>query len=184
MALVAILDACVLYPYHLRDFLIRLSIHGELYQARWTEDIHEEWTRNLLKNRPELDRKALQRTVELMNRLPNTLIKKEEYSSSISDIELPDENDRHVLAAAISAGANFIVTFNLKDFPAKSLNEFGVKAISPDDFVAMLAHSSLESIERTLLDQLVSLKNPPMSLSELKEKLASLGLKKSMELLK
>ena len=183
MTPIAILDACVLYPYHLRDFLIRLAVSGGLFQARWSEDIHEEWVRNLLKNRPELDRKALQRTVHLMNKLPNTLVAKDSYSSLISDIKLPDENDRHVLAAAISSGASFIVTFNLKDFPAEDLKEFGVQAISPDEFVTMLAHSSLDIVKRIFVDQLVSLKNPPMVYKELRETLARLGLKKSMAFL-
>ena len=76
---IAVLDLCVLYPYHLRDFLIHLFVSGGLYRPRWSDDIHIEWTRNLKKNRPELDEQALKRTVSLMNRLPETHIKKAEY---------------------------------------------------------------------------------------------------------
>lgn len=48
-----IYDACVLYPAPLRDFLMRLAL-TDLYRARWTDMIHDEWTRNVLKQRPEL----------------------------------------------------------------------------------------------------------------------------------
>ena len=48
----AILDACVLYPAPLRDFFMRLAV--SLYQPKWTDDIHEEWIRNVLDDRPDL----------------------------------------------------------------------------------------------------------------------------------
>jgi len=48
----AIFDACVLYPVPLRDLLMYLT-GSDLFQARWTDEIHDEWMRNLLKNCPE-----------------------------------------------------------------------------------------------------------------------------------
>ena len=60
-----IYDACVLYPAPLRDFLIRLALSG-LFAARWSDDIQNEWSRNLLEDRPELAGQ-LPRTIELMN---------------------------------------------------------------------------------------------------------------------
>lgn len=57
------------------------------------------------------------------------------YEPLVEGLKLPDANDRHVLAAAIKAGAQVIVTRNLKDFPAGDLQSWGVEAKSPDDFV-------------------------------------------------
>lgn len=59
-----IYDACVLYPAPLRDLLMQLALTGA-YRARWSEQIHDEWTRNVLKNRPDLTSAQLDRTVEL-----------------------------------------------------------------------------------------------------------------------
>ena len=59
-------DACVLYPAPLRDLLMRLAM-TDLYGARWTQQIHEEWMRNVLANRPDLSRAQLERTRELMD---------------------------------------------------------------------------------------------------------------------
>lgn len=139
---VAVLDACVLYPYHLRDFLIRLAIDGNFYQPKWSEEIHKEWTRNLLKNRPDLDHGALRRTVHLMNRLPDTLVSRHSYEGLISECNLPDPGDNHVLAAAIACNAHYIVTFNLRDFPAQLLKPRRVVAIHPDEFVLQFVQDS------------------------------------------
>jgi hypothetical protein len=60
------------------------------------------------------------------------------YEHLIDSVVLPDENDRHVVAAAIHAGAPVIVTGNLKDFPAAALAAHGIEAVHPDDFIARL----------------------------------------------
>ena len=109
----------------------------DLYEARWSNDIHEEWIRNLLKNRPDIKRKQLDRTKQLMNRhAENALVT--QYEPLISGLTLPDLEDQHVLAAAIKGKANIIVTFNLKDFPAKYLSQFDIEAQHPDTFIARL----------------------------------------------
>lgn len=58
-----ILDACVLYPIHLRDLLLHLATAG-LFHARWTDRIHDEWVRNLVANGADAARLA--RTRRLM----------------------------------------------------------------------------------------------------------------------
>jgi hypothetical protein len=60
------------------------------------------------------------------------------YESLIPALALPDPVDRHVLAAAIHAQAEVIVTYNLSDFPASVLGNFGVEAIHPDEFIVRL----------------------------------------------
>jgi len=73
MRYTVVFDACVLYPAPLRDFLLRLAISG-LFSAKWTKQIHDEWTRNLLESRPEL-RDKLPRTRQLMNSaVPDVLV--------------------------------------------------------------------------------------------------------------
>lgn len=62
----ALYDANVLYPAPLRDLLMHLAMTG-LFRAKWTNEIHEEWIRNVLENRPDLTRNQLERTRDLMN---------------------------------------------------------------------------------------------------------------------
>src|SRR5687767_801593 len=62
---VAVYDACVLYPFHLRNILVQCAFDG-LVEARWTDDIHDEWIRNLPARTPGLTRKRLEATRDLM----------------------------------------------------------------------------------------------------------------------
>lgn len=133
MAFVAVYDANVLYPSTLRDLLIRVAMAG-LVQAKWTDQILDETFRNLKAKRPDLDPRKLDRTRELMNRAVRDCLVRG-YEPLIGALELPDPDDRHVLAAAVRAKAQVIVTFNLKDFPPERLAAWDVEAVHPDAFV-------------------------------------------------
>ena len=154
----AVLDACVLYPAPLRDFLMHLALL-DLFRARWTEEIHTEWSRNVLRQRPDLKQEQLQWTRELMNlHVRDALVKG--YEHLIEELTLPDIDDRHVLAAAIHSQSDFVVTFNLRDFPAATLAAYRVKAIHPDSFVLTLFALDEERVHLAAERQRRSLKNP------------------------
>ncbi|GAC1604294.1 MAG: hypothetical protein NVS3B25_33440 [Hymenobacter sp.] len=121
---VAVLDACVLYPAPIRDLLLHLATLG-LYTPKWTEIIHDEWTRNLLKNRQDLTAEQLQKTKAAMcGAFPDADVL--HFEALIEALELPDLDDRHLLAAAIRCQADIIVTSNLKDFPRCCSTAHGV----------------------------------------------------------
>lgn len=91
------------------------------------EEIHSEWIRNVLENRPDLTLEQLTRTKNLMNaNVRDCLVTG--YEALIPTLELPDPDDRHVLAAAIRSSSRVIVTFNLNDFPVQALAPYGVEA--------------------------------------------------------
>lgn len=122
---VALLDACVLYPQMLRDVMITIARAG-FYQAKWTARINDEWVRQLIRKNPGRERQIL-RTLELVNRsVEDCLV--ESFEHLIESVRLPDPDDRHVLAAAIHAEADCIVTLNLCDFPPDLLEAHGVVA--------------------------------------------------------
>ncbi len=178
----AILDACVLYPAPLRDFLMHLALL-DLFRARWTEEIHTEWIRNVLANRPDLRTEQLMRTKELMNaHARDSLVTG--YESLIENLTLPDVNDRHVLAAAIHSKANLIVTFNLRDFPAATLQPLGILAIHPDEFILTLFDLDAERVCDAAERQRKTLKNPPKSKSEFYETLTGNGLVRTVNKLR
>ena len=136
MARIVLYDACVLYPAPLRDLLMQLAL-ADLFQARWTDEIHDEWTRNVLADRPDITPASLARCRRLMDEhVPDCLVTG--YEPLIPTLTLPDPDDRHVLAAAIHGGAELIVTFNLGDFPASVLEPYDIEAVHPDEFIARL----------------------------------------------
>lgn len=162
---IVIYDACVLYPAPLRDLLMHLALTGA-YRARWSRQIHDEWTRNVLKNRSDLTKTQLDRTVEAMNRaVPDCLVN--DYEPLIQGLDLPDEDDRHVLAAAIKCGASVIVTYNLKDFPAEILKRFEIEALHPDVFLSDIWDLDQAAVLEAVQKQRASLKNPRYTPREL-----------------
>ena len=170
----AIYDACVLYPAPLRDFLLQLACAG-LFRARWTNAIHEEWTRNLLAERPDLSAAALDRTRHLMDRaVPDALIRG--YEPLLPQLALPDPDDRHVLAASIQGRADVIVTFNLKDFPSAKLKPHGIRALHPDKFIGEWIARSPEAVCLAARLCRQRLKNPPMTAGDYIACLARQGL--------
>ena len=165
----AILDANILFPADLRNTFMYLAV-AEAFAARWTAQIHEEWMRNVLKTRTDLTRAALERTRQLMDKHALDAIV-EDYEWLIPTLELPDSEDRHVLAAAIQAKATVIVTWNLKDFPSFALEPFGIRAMNPDEFLLSLWPSRRAQILDGLRTQRASLKNPPQSPAQFLESL-------------
>lgn len=136
-----------------------------LFRACWTEQIHEEWIESILANRPDLTRTRLERTRNLMNAsVPDSLIVNHE--ELVPGIDLPDENDRHVVAAAIRGGASLIVTFNLKDFPANILGQYDLEAVDPDDFIVQQFHLSDAPVIESARKHRARLKSPRKSVEE------------------
>jgi predicted nucleic acid-binding protein len=148
---------------------------AQLFRAKWTKDIHEEWISNLLKNRSDLTRAQLERTRDLMDRAVMDCVVTG-YERLIPNLILPDENDRHVLAAAVRCGADAIVTFNLKDFPEDILAEFEIEAVHPDEFIhhqfGLRSSAVIIAAQRCR----ARLKNPTKSAAEYLDTLAAQSL--------
>jgi hypothetical protein len=181
-SLTVVFDACVLYPAPLRDFLMQLAI-SDLFRAKWTAEIHEEWISHLLANRNDLTRAQLERTRDLMNQaVLDCLVT--DYEELTPTLELPDNDDRHVVAAAIHCRAQAIVTFNLKDFPASALAPFDLEAIHPDDFIANLIGASSVVVCAAAKAQRARLKNPPKTADEYLSTLESQGLSQTVNMLR
>lgn len=170
----AVYDANVLYPAPLRDLFIRLA-HAGLVRARWTEAIHDEWVRNVLADNPALSPDRLARTRSLMNEAVRDCLVTG-YEELIGNLSLPDPDDRHVLAAAIRADAEVIVTFNLKDFPAGVLGNYNIEAQHPDDFLRSLFDAGPGYVCAAVKRQREGLRNPPKTAEELLATFESQGL--------
>jgi len=179
---IAVLDACVLYSAMMRDILLNLAEQG-IYEPKWSKTIENEWLRNLLKNRPDLKEENLKRTIRFMNqKFKDANVT--DFDHHIPTIQLPDLDDRHVLACAIQCEAEIIVTTNLKDFPPDELAKFNIIPQHPDDFICDLFKRKKEAAITALNVQLEKLKNPPRTKEELLETFKKQGLPKAAELFK
>jgi len=164
----------VLYPAPIRDTLMWLA-KTDLFRARWTDKIHDEWISSLLKKRPDLSPEDLAVTRQKMDsNVLDCLVTG--YHDLISGLQLPDDGDRHVLAAAITCSADAIVTFNLKHFPQECLDKYGIEAIDPDDFVILQMGLSKHTVLHAVKKQRENLRNPPKTIDEFLSSLEQCGL--------
>lgn len=178
MAFVVVYDACVLHPAPLRDLLIRIAASG-IVRARWTERILEECVTSILERRPDLTRAKLNRTTTLMvQAVPDCMV--HGHETLIAGLDLPDENDRHVLAAAIRSGAQAIVTYNLRDFPEHVLEPFGIEAKHPDEFVVESIDISPAHVMRSLAEQAADCRKPPRTVGQVCDTLLAMGLARAV----
>ncbi len=160
---------------------MHLALCG-LYRARWSAQIHDEWKRNVLKNRADLTPQQLDRTSALMDlAVPDALVTG--YEVLCSGLELPDKNDRHVLAAAIRCKAQSIVTFNLKDFPAKTLASFEIESQHPDEFIMDLWDLDQAAVLAAAQRQRRTLRMPPMDVQQYLDMLLRQGIPQTVKAL-
>ena len=173
MALVALLDANILYSAFLRDLFLRLDLAGA-YKAKWTDQIQNEWMSNLMIARPDIKPEQLRRIRDKMDE--NVLDSRvTNFEHRIEIITLPDLHDRHVLAAALECGAPYIITLNLKDFPATSMGT--VEAIHPDLFIEKLCVVARDCVIEASRMHLEALKKPALTKDQYILKCLALGLK-------
>ena len=178
----AVLDACVLYPASIRDLLLHIASF-ELFKPKCTDTIRGEWKRNLLKNRPDLKEVQLQRAIDEMNKaFPDSNIRN--YEVLIPSLQLPDKDDRHVLAAAVRCHADVIVTSNLKDFPPAYLQQFDIESQHPDHFISSLIDLNPDRCLKAFQRQVSFLKSPPLTTGQVLNKLENSGLIETSKKLK
>jgi predicted nucleic acid-binding protein len=143
-------DSNVFFGARLRSLVMELAQTG-LFRARWSSDVHREWVENLLEKRPDIDLQSLENTRNCMDTaVLDAMVTG--YEELIPSLKLPDENDRHILAAAIIGRASAIVTFNMKHFPDDALAKYGIHAVHPDEFLL-----DIESIDSdAFIDAVIS----------------------------
>lgn len=155
-----------------------------LYRAKWSRDIHEEWIRAVLARNPQINEGQLRDTAAKMDAavLDSSVTG---YESLVRCLSLPDENDRHVLGAAIVSHSGSIVTFNKGDFPTTVLAPLGLVAVDPDEFVCGLidldiagVYGAAEGHRARLMSRL------PLTPSRYLDMLAGNGLPESAEALR
>jgi len=126
-----VLDACVLYPFTLRDVLLQAAARG-FYQVYWSEMILDEALRNLIADGRMTEANAAKLLAAMRRAFPEAQVT--DFEDLISSMR-NDEKDRHVVAAALKAGAQLIVTSNIRDFYALPS---GIDVQTPDEFLANL----------------------------------------------
>lgn len=165
-----VLDACVMLPQTLNDLLLTLA-DAELYQPIWSADLLAEVERHLVATFGKTADQAARRVDRMREAFPFAEIGG--YRDLIPTMR-NDPKDRHVLAAAVRAGAALIVTANLKDFPASALEPYGIEVLHPDEFLLDQLDLDRAAVVAALDTVVTCNRIPPTSRVELLDSLSPL----------
>ena len=127
-----LIDACVLYPTVMREILLKVAAGGG-FTPLWSSRILEEWRRAAARLNPVSGAQAEGEIALVRAFWPDAEVRPK--PSDEARLYLPDENDVHVLAAAIAGSADVLLTMNIKDFPKGTLYEEGIRRDEPDHFL-------------------------------------------------
>lgn len=161
----AVLDANVLYPFSLRDILLRLA-EAELYDPYWSQRILAEVTRNLIE-KGVMDPVRAARLERLMAEAFVSAFVPESAIARLEGAMTNHPKDRHVLAAAVAAGARVIVTLDIDGFPDAACSPFGIEAQHPDEFLTHLFHLEPNIVIGEIRRQADELRKPPRTAATL-----------------
>lgn len=156
---IGVLDTCVIYPIDIRDLLLWFASF-DLYTPKWSDDVFREWKEVMV--RKGISKDIIKKRIENVNKaFPDAKVTN--YQSLIDSIDLPDKDDRHILAAAIKVNANVIVTNNVKHFPKKSLDKYNISAASADDFLTDIIDLNHETALQAFRNLVANRRNPPQN---------------------
>jgi len=130
----AVIDACVFYGMLKTDALLSLCTRG-LFAAKWSERIENEWIGHLSQRMPDRHSEIMRRRDRMRVAVPDWAVGAEAIASIEASLQLPDMDDRHVLAAAIVGHADCIVTEDKWGFDEKVVSGYGIEVIDTDSFI-------------------------------------------------
>ena len=172
-AYTAFFDANIFFGASLRSLIMELA-QSKSFRARWSQDVHREWINSVAEKRG-IDLAILANTQAQMDAaVPDCLVTG--YESLIAGLSLPDPDDWHVLAAAIKVRASVIVTFNLADFPAGTLEKYRLAALHPDEFLLGLEKSTTGVLVEAAIQDRAHYRNPPKSWADYLQALRRAGV--------
>lgn len=168
----AVLDTNVVYPVIIRDLLFWFAYY-DLYTPKWSKHIFDEW-KKITQEKGVSEEEANKRIDKANAAFPDALVVN--YERLINHLELPDMDDRHVMAAAIKTNANLIVTNNTKDFPEDYLKSYGLSAKTADDFLTDIIDLNQTQAVAAFKEMVLNKKNPKMDEFEVLNQLRRAGL--------
>ncbi|GGD69519.1 PIN domain-containing protein [Microbacterium murale] len=176
MSFPAFFDTNVLYGALINDFILELADRG-LFRPLWSKDVMAELAKNLVAN-GEDPRLVEKRVATMEHYFADAMVTG--YADLVSTMT-NDEKDRHVLAAAVRGGAEVLVTFNMKDFPADSVEPFDLEVVHPDDFLLDQLDLFHAPTLRALVELVEGYDSPTMTIDDFLLALIRAGVPKFAE---
>jgi predicted nucleic acid-binding protein len=174
-------DTNVLFPFSVMDLMLALT-EDSVHNIVWSERLLSEWERVIVRERQRSTESAAAVTRAIRQFFSDCEIPEAAYAHLIDGMPGNDPDDRHHAAAALAAGADVLITWNLNDFPAAALAERGLRVMDPDSYLCELFGELPDEVSATLVGLAAEKRNPPMTPYEVAARLAKAGLSRFAEL--
>ncbi|MEO5535800.1 MAG: PIN domain-containing protein [Pseudolysinimonas sp.] len=171
MAFPAFLDTCTIFGSVINDLILWLA-EGGAFRPLWSEGVMKELQENLVEKGVDSDL-AEKRVQQMRTFFPDAMV--DGYEELIDRMTCHSK-DRHVLAAAVRANAEVLVTFNLKDFPDECVESYEIEVVHPDDFLLDQLDLYPSLVVRTLRRLVELYQNPSITMEDLLEMLIRSGV--------
>lgn len=175
MAARVFVDTNVLFPFSVMDVMLALT-EDAIHEIVWSERLLAEWERVIVREGRRSAKSAAAVTQAVRRFFPDCEIEVARYGHLVDEMPGDDPDDRHHSAAAVAAGADVLVTWNLADFPAGDLAERGVRVIDPDAYLCGLLRELPHEVAATVIRLAGEKRNPPVTIADAVARLAKAGL--------
>ncbi|WP_392671544.1 PIN domain-containing protein [Streptomyces sp. LN785] len=175
MAARVFVDTNVLFPFSVMDVMLALT-EDAIHEIVWSERLLAEWERVIVREGKRSAKSAAAVAQAVRRFFPDCEIEAAVYGHLVDEMPGDDPDDRHHSAAAVAAGADALITWNLADFPADDLAERGVRVIDPDSYLCGLYKELPHEVAETVVRLVGEKRNPPVTLADAVARLAKAGL--------
>lgn len=166
-------DTSVLFPFSVMDLFLALTENG-IHEVLWTDELLDEWERVIVLKHRRSAESAASIAATIREWFADSRIDPSTYSGD--DMPGPDPDDHIHSAAAISAGASALITWDAAGFPAEALAERGLRVVDPDTYLGELFEEFAEEVVETVVEIARGKTRPPMTAEEFLEALERAGL--------
>ncbi|MEV6259523.1 PIN domain-containing protein [Streptomyces sp. NPDC051784] len=175
MAARVFVDANVLFPFSVMDVMLALT-EDSIHEIVWSERLLAEWERVIVREGRRSAGSAAAVVQAVRRFFADCEIEAAAYGHLVDEMPGDDPDDRHHAAAAVAAGAEALITWNLADFPAGDLAERGVRVIDPDSYLCGLYRDLPQEVVDTVVRLVGEKRNPPVTIADAIARLAKAGL--------
>ncbi|MEU9834689.1 PIN domain-containing protein [Streptosporangium sp. NPDC048047] len=167
-------DTNVLFPFSLMDLMLALA-EDAVHTVVWSDHLLEEWERVIVRERHRSTHAAVRISTAIREFFADTRVDEDDYKHLLDQMDGPDLDDRHHMAAAIAGRAQTLVTWNLSDFPVSFLGRYGLTVTDPDAYLCSLFGRHPGEVTGVLSRMAAGKRRPPMTVLDIADALDRAG---------
>lgn len=174
------IDTSELFPFTVMDVLLTQA-EDRLFNWVWTDEVLNEWQEVIVREGHRTPESASSVAAAVRSYFGRFRIDPVLYRDKITEDLSPDPDDRVHAAAAIHGHVDVLLTRNMRHLRTKPVLAAGVKVTTSDDFLVDLLTRRHQGVIESFVRAADGKTNPPVTVHELADKIATAGAPKFAE---